>query len=176
MRKIPPKLDEIGLWDYALRLLAHRPYSVGELERKLALRADSGTTVAAAIAKLSEYGLADDVKFAETFAGSRLRNRGFGRSRVLQELRARCVPQSLANEVVEKAFAGTDEAQLIERYLARKYRGKDLTRVLQERKNLAAAYRNLRIAGFSSSTSLMVLKRFSQMAETCGDAEPSEEY
>jgi regulatory protein len=175
-RKTPPKLGESSLWDYALRLLAHRSYSVGELKRKLSLRADSATTAAATVAKLREYGLADDAKFAETFAGSRLRNRGFGRSRVLQDLRARRVSQSLANEVVEKAFAGTDEIQLVERYLARKYRGKNLTEFLQEGKNLAAAYRRLRTAGFSSANSLTVLKRFSQMAESCDDPEVPEEY
>ncbi len=130
MRKMPPKLDESGLWDYALRLLAHRSYSMGELKRKLSLRANSATAVVATVAKLREYGLADDTKFAETFAGSRLRNRGFGRSRVLQELRGRCVSQSLANEVVEKAFAGTDEIQLIERLFGAKISREESDRVL----------------------------------------------
>ena len=176
IRKAPPKLDEKGLWEYALRVLARRSHSIGELKRKLSLRANSAATVNATVAKLREYGLADDAKFAETFAGSRLQNRGFGRSRVLQELLARRVAKPIANEVIEKTFAGTDEIELIERYLSRKYRGKNLAEFLQEEKNLAGAYRRLRMAGFSSGASMTVLKRFSRMAESCEEPEAPEEY
>ncbi len=176
IRKTPPKLDENGLWEYALRLVAHRAHSVGELKTKLSVRAQSAQAVTATITKLQEYGLADDAKFAETFAASRLQNQGFGRSRVLEELRARRVPQSLANEGVEKTFAGTDETELIERYLGRKYRGKDLAAFLQEEKNLASAYRRLRTAGFSSNASLAVLKRFSRLSDKFEGSEAPEGY
>ncbi|MBV8812224.1 MAG: regulatory protein RecX [Acidobacteriaceae bacterium] len=176
IRKTPQKLDENALWEYALRLVARRSHSISELKTKLSIRAHSTQAVNATIVKLGEYGLADDAKFAETFAGSRLQNQGFGRSRVLRDLGARRVSQSLASQAVEKTFAGTDETKLIERYLTRKYRGKDLAAFLQAEKNLAAAYRRLRNAGFSSGASLKVLKRFSQLPDNFEDPESSEEY
>jgi regulatory protein len=163
-RRIPSKLDESGLWDYALRVLARRAYSSGELKQKLAARAERYSDVDATMVKLREYGFADDRKFSESFAGSRLQNQGFGRLRVLSELRSRRIAPAIAASAVEKAFAGTDELRLIQNFLERKYRGKDLAQFLQEEKNLASAYRRLRTAGFSSTGSITVLKRYSRRA------------
>ena len=54
---------------------------------------------------------------------------------------------------------------MIQRFLERRYRGKNLKEYLKEEKNLASAYRRLRTAGFTSSASLKVLKRFTQVSE-----------
>ncbi len=164
-RRIPSKLDDTQLWDYALRVLARRPHSTGELKQKLAARAKSQPDVDAALAKLREYGFADDAKFSEAFAGSRLQNRGFGRLRVLHELRSKRISPALAAQAVNKAFDGTDELQLIQNFLDRKYRGKDLKQFLQEEKNLASAYKRLRTAGFSSHASITMLKRYSRKTD-----------
>lgn len=173
-RRAPKKLSADELWDYALRLLAGRPYSAGELRQKLSRRAVSPADVSAALNKLKEYGLADDVKFSETFAASRLQNEGFGRFRVLRDLRGRRVSATVAEQAVSKTFAGKDELDLVERFLARKYRGKDLHAFLQEEKNLASAYRRLRTAGFSSSASLGALKRHSNRVDDWSEPEEEE--
>lgn len=161
-RRILSKLNQAELWEYALRVLARRAYSAGEMKQKLALRAQSPAEVEATMSKLREYGFADDIKFSETFAGTRLRNQGFGRIRVLHELRSKRIPAAIATNAVEKAFDGTDELQLIQNFLERKYRGKNLNQFLQEKKNLASAYRRLRNAGFSSSASITILKRYAR--------------
>jgi regulatory protein len=49
---------------------------------------------------------------------------------------------------------------LIEAFLARKYRARNLTVLLSEEKHLASAWRRLRYAGFSAGNSLRVLKRY----------------
>jgi regulatory protein len=165
VRRTPNKLDETELWDYALRVLGRRAHSTAELKRKLALRAKSPSDVDATLTKLREYGFADDRKFSETFAGSRLQNQGFGRLRVLHELRSKRIAPTVAEQAVDKAFAGTDELQLIQNFLDRKYRGKNLAQFLQEEKNLASAYRRLRTAGFSSNGSLTILKRYSRKTD-----------
>jgi SOS response regulatory protein OraA/RecX len=116
------------------------------------------------LTKLREYGFADDEKFSEAFAQSRLRNQGFGRARVLRDLQTKRVSPNTAAEAIEKTFAGTSEAELIDGFLARKLRGKDLTVFLKEEKNLASTYRKLRIAGFTSSASLSALKRHAKHA------------
>jgi regulatory protein len=66
---------------------------------------------------------------------------------------------------VDAAYKDTDEVTLIEGFLARKYRGKNLKTLLAEPKHLASAYRKLRTAGFGSSTSIRVLKKFAAAAE-----------
>lgn len=153
------KLDQGGLWDYALRILARKAYSAGEIRQKLTLRAASVSDVPAILTKLREYGFADDEKFSEAYAQSRLRNEGFGRSRVLRDLRNKRVTPKVAELAIEKTFAGTSEAELIDNFLARKYRSKNLTEFLKEQKNLASAYRKLRVAGFTSNGALTALKR-----------------
>ncbi len=172
--RIPKKLSPEALWEYALRVLGDRAYSASELRQKLRRRAESPDDVNATMSKLREYGLADDKKFSEVFAASRLANAGFGQFRVLQELRSKQVTPAIAEQAVAGAFAGTDEKELAEKLLLRKYRGKDLPVFLSEEKNLASAYRRLRTAGFSSAATLSVLKRYSHRAEECEPADDSE--
>jgi len=173
-RAKPKKLDEDGLWSYALRALGQRAHSANELKQKLAQRAQSPGVLSATLAKLREYGFTDDAKFSEAFAARRLQNEGFGRYRVLRDLRSRRVAPALAEQAVEKAFSGTDEQDLIQQFLTRKYRGKDLTSFLSEEKNLASAYRRLRTAGFSSGRVLSVLKRYTRKAEDWSELEAEE--
>jgi regulatory protein len=165
LRGKPKKLDSGGLWDYALRVLGQRAHSANELRQKLSKRSESAADVTAVMGKLREYGLTDDTKFSEAFASSRLQNRGFGRFRVLRDLRSKRVSGNIAEAAVEKTFAGTNEAELIQRFLDRKYRGKKLEEFLKEEKNLASVYRRLRTAGFSSSNSLSILKRYAHQVE-----------
>ncbi len=161
----PNRLNAEQLWEYALRILAIRPYSEGELRQKLAARAETAADIPATMSRLQEYGLADDRKFSETFASGRLQNKGFGRLRVLRDLRAKRVEGVVAEQAVSHAFAGVDEQELASAYLERRYRGKNLAAFLSEEKNFASAYRRLRTAGFSSSSSLSVLKRYARAVE-----------
>lgn len=170
----PVKLDDIGLWDYALRILSRKAYSAGEIRQKLSLRAAPGTNVPAVLTKLKEYGFADDEKFSETFAQSRLRNQGFGRARVLRDLQTKRVAPKVAQQAIEKTFEGTSEAELIDNFLARKYRTKDLPVFFKEEKNLAAAYRKLRLAGFTSTSTIAALKRHSKHSIDWEGAEDAE--
>lgn len=173
-RRAPRKLNSDELWDYALRILAQRPNSSSELKKKLSRRADSKSSLTIVLEKLREYGLADDVKFSEAFATARLQNRGFGPSRVLRDLRAKQVAPRVAQDAIDKTFAGTDETELARRFLERKYRGKDPTQLFKEEKDLAAAYRRLRMAGFSTGASISALKSYSKRAEELQDLPEAE--
>lgn len=164
-RRQPKKLDVDGLWNYALGLLQKRAYSIGELKQKLRLRAETASALEETLAKLRTYNFTDDQKFSEAFAASRLESKGFGPARVLHDLRARRVAGAVAERAVNSAFAGKDERQLVENFLARKYRGKNLAEFLAEEKNLASVYRRLRTAGFGSRVVLDALKRHREFAE-----------
>ena len=89
----PPRLDAAALWDYAVRALAARAHSSGELRVKLERKAEKRSDVDATLARLKEYRYLDDRKFAESFAAARLENRQFGKNRVLRDLRERRSPR-----------------------------------------------------------------------------------
>jgi regulatory protein len=172
-RKTKP-LDEEALMNYALRLLGGRAHSLGELKEKMRLRAERPEGVQRVLARLKEAGYVDDRKFAENYAAARLENQGFGKMRVLRDLRQRRVAPQLAEQVTERTFQATDETELIEAFLKRKFRGKQLGPFLRDPKNLAAAFRRLRYAGFSSGPAIRVLKRYSSQADELEGLETEE--
>jgi len=175
----PPRKPKIlgpeELWNYSLRLLAQRPYSFAELKTKLSRRSDSPVVVTDTLSKLREYGMADDEKFSEAFASSRLQNDGFGQARVLRDLRAKRVPPAVAEKAVAKTFEKTEESELALQFLQRKYRNKDLGALLKDEKQFASAYRRLRVAGFSSPVSLSLLKRYAKDTAEWIEPEPEED-
>ncbi len=164
-KRQPQPLDRDKLLNVALRALGGRAHSLGELREKLRRRTQNDEDVDAVIAKLKEAGYLNDRRFAENYAAARLQNQGLGKMRVLRDLRQRRVAPKLAEQVTEKTYEQTDEANLIEEFLRRKYRGKQLNTFLSEEKNLAGAFRRLRYAGFSAGQSIRVLKRFASQPE-----------
>lgn len=164
-RQPAKKLDATSLQNYANNALAARALSSAELRRKLRAKAADPADIEPIIAKLAEYGALDDQKFAATYATYRKQNQGFGAQRVLRDLRTRNVDPEVAAQATSQAFAGSDEMQLIEDHLARKYRGKNLAEYLKEPKHLASAFRRLRTAGYSSANSMKVLRRYAEFVE-----------
>src|SRR5207253_613033 len=104
---------------------------------KLKRRAARPEDVDDVLARLKQSGYLNDQKFAESFATWRRDNAGLGKTRVVRDLLARRVAPALAKQVTERAYGEVDEIELIEQFLARKYRGKDLGALLSEEKNLA---------------------------------------
>ena len=164
-------LDENGLMAFAARALSARALTISELREKLKRRAAEPSDIDVVVARLKESGYLNDQRFAESYASWRRDDGGFGKTRVLRDLMARRVAPAVARKASEKAFEGADEIAMIEKFLDRKYRGKDLGALLKEEKNLAAAYRKLRISGFSTSNSVRVLKRYAEQAELLEDDE-----
>ena len=160
----------------ALVLLSGRALSVSELKEKHRRRAAQPSDIDDDILKHKDAGYLNDGRLAETFAAARIENQAFGRMRVLRDLRGRRVAPAVAEKAVADAFREVDEIALIERFLARKYRGRDLGALLKEERELASAYRKLRGAGFGMSNAIKVLKRYAAQAELLEDApEESEE-
>ena len=164
-------LDLDGLLNYAARALAGRAQTSSELREKLKRRAARREDVEEVMRRLKDSGFLNDKRFAESFARWRRENDGFGKARVLRDLMARRVAPSLARETADAAFRQVDEEAMIEQFLARKFRGKDLAALLGEEKHLASAYRKLRGAGFSAGNSIRVLKRYAAQAERLEDLE-----
>jgi regulatory protein len=148
-----------------VRALGARAHSVGELRQKLERRAQRAGDVPDVLARLKQCGYLDDKTYAEAVASWRLDSQGLGKARALSDLRKRRVAPSVAEKAVAKVYSESDEVALVESFLRRKYRNVALDKFLSEPKNLASAYRRLRVAGFSSANSLRVLKRFAREPE-----------
>jgi regulatory protein len=170
-----PRKDAAALWEYALRLLAGRAHSSGELREKLRLKAESAADVDPTIARLKDYGYLNDRKFAESFAAARLENEGLGKTRVLADLSRRRVAPAVAQQTVGKVYAEVDEEALAEEYVRRKFRMASKENLFQDEKQMASAYRRLVRAGFRSATAVAVLKRFAGDPDLLDGFEPPEE-
>jgi SOS response regulatory protein OraA/RecX len=169
--KKPKPLDLNGLMNYAAQALSARAQSLNEMRTRLKRRAAKPEDVAEVISRLKRAGLMDDSRFADSFANWRRENQGLGKARVVRDLMVRRVAPAVAQKAVDQAYAEVDETGLIESFLSRKYRGKNLGEILREPKNLASAYRKLRVAGFSSGNSIAVLKRYTAEAERLAEME-----
>lgn len=172
----PPKLlDRERLLEYAARALTSRGLSLNELRARLQKRAARKEDVPVVIAKLKEAGFLNDRRLADSIAGWRRDNQGLGKTRVMRDLMSRRIAPAVARQAVDAAYSGVDEVAMIEQFLERKYRGKNLGELLAEEKHLASAFRKLRLAGFSAGNSIRVLKRFAAEADRLEDFPEADE-
>ena len=168
-------LDLSKLWDYALKSVAARAQSTGQIRTKLRQRAELPQDVEATLEKLKEYGLLNDQQYAENFASARLENDGFGKQRALRDLAQRRIHPAVAANAVEQTYAGRDETALIEAFIRRRYRNADKEKLFQQDKDLASAFRRLRLAGFQSGNIVKVLKQFAAHPDKLDGVDVSDE-
>ena len=169
------RLNSEALWEYAVKTMARRAHSSGELRQKLRPRAERIEDVDATLARLKECGYLNDPQFAESYASARLQNQRFGKSRVLQDLRQRRVAPAVATKTIQKVYESVNETELIEEYIRRKFRLVSRENLFQDEKDLAAAYRRLQRAGFSSGNIMVALKKFARNPELLDDFTPPDE-
>ena len=174
-RKPPAKLEGEALFDYAVKYLAFRACSSEELKGKLRLKAARFEEIDGAIARLKDIGYLNDARFADNFAANRVENDGFGRMRVLSDLRAKRVSGNLADKAVEQAFEGKGESEMIDSFIERRMPSIWGKRQIGDERELARAYRRLRRAGFSSGGILTALKRMAARPELIDEPPPDEE-
>ena len=170
----PRKLAPGELFEYAVRSLAVRACTAAELAFKLRGRAANIADVDGTVLRLREIGYLNDERFAESFAGARVVNQGFGKSRVLSDLRARRVPPKLAEQAVEQALEGRVEAEMVDAYIARRMPSLAAGGKIEDQKKLASAWRRLRRAGFSPGASMAALKKLAARPEELEEPEEEE--
>lgn len=125
--------------DAALRLLATRPRSRRELERRLGAKGFPGPAVAGALERCEELGYLDDVEFAASHARDRIRLKPRGKLKILAELREKGVSEEDARTGIERAFRQEEatERELAVRILEKKWRGLGDRDPRKERRRLA---------------------------------------
>jgi len=109
-------------YNYALSLLAARPYSSSALRRKLGQKEYEAADADDAIRRLLDNGLLNDAKYAEQFARSKMLSTGASKRRLTQELyrkgiKADVATQAIANVVEQDEI---DPAAVIERVAKKK--------------------------------------------------------
>jgi len=167
--RVPPKLDNDKLWNYAARLLSGRAMTIGELQKKLAGRAEIAADVDDVLSRLKQMHIVNDRAFADTFTAVRRDGQGFGKGRVLRELANRKVPKLVAEAAVSQAYSEVDEVDHAVAFLKRKLRIGDPAEYFREPKHLRSAYRKLRYNGFSSNAAVKALRQWSSEADELVD-------
>jgi len=115
-------LTQPTAYNYALNLLAARPYTTRSLHRKLIQREYEAADADEAIRRLVANGLLDDAKYAEQYARSKILTTGASKRRVQQDLFRKGIKPELANEAIDAVIdqENIDPAALVERVARRK--------------------------------------------------------
>ncbi len=121
----------------AVKLLAAKPRSIGELRERLLEKAwTNEEAVDAALVKLKEYGYVDDERFAHGFASYRVRQKPVGRQRLARDLQLKKVPRETADEALRRVYEETPEEELITAAIAKRLRLRGRPETRQETKSL----------------------------------------
>ncbi len=89
----------------AYHLLSYRPRSEFEIRNRLRQKGFDTYCADRVIARLSELDMIDDRQFARSFVEGRIRAKGFGPSRIRQDLRKMGISPEIIEQTIEEAFA-----------------------------------------------------------------------
>ena len=122
----PRKLfTEAELYEYAVGALARRMRSVAELKRLLRNRVEADTEIGKTlveliVVRLKDQGYLNDTKYATAFSSYRRDNEKFGRTRVVNDLKAKGVHGDVIEKAVSSVYDDVKEEDLARAYLRRK--------------------------------------------------------
>ncbi len=139
----------------AVRALARRAYSRGELEARLRGNADEAE-VTAVLSRLAELNLLNDAQYAYNFALWRMKQDGWGPAKVLQSLLRRRVDAPLANAAVDRVRREIGDVCLLRNYL-NKYSSRHGTP--QDRTSIQRLISRLQRRGFPEEVIYSVLRQ-----------------
>ena len=115
-------MNRLSAYNYALNLLAARPYSTQTLRRKLTQKEYSAADADEAIRRLVDNGLLNDAKYAEQYARSKILMTGASKRRLQQELYRKGIKGELATTAIANVIEQEeiDPAVMIERVAVKK--------------------------------------------------------
>lgn len=136
-------------YSHAVRYLAARQHTVGELQEKLLRRFPPATTLLV-LKNLEESDFLNDGRYAQIFVESLKRYKDFGYYGIKAKLHQRKVPTEIAVAALEQFFTLEEEAQVARRFL------KKMIRRNRERYDQVA--RSLAAKGFRTEIVREILK------------------
>ena len=115
-------MNRVSAYNYALNLLAARPYATRALHRKLIQKEYSAADADEAIRRLVDNGLLDDAKYAEQYARSKMLATGASKRRLTQDLYRKGIKGDVAAAAIDNVVADEeiDTAAMIERVARKK--------------------------------------------------------
>ena len=119
----------------AVKLLAAKPRSVGELRERLLEKSwTNDAIVDLVLAKLLEYGYLDDQKFASDLAVSKLRQRPQGKRSLQQKLSRKKLDRETLDNAIASAFEKIPESNLIDKAIEKRLRLKGRPETREDKK------------------------------------------
>ena len=109
-------------YNYALTLLAARPYATRALQRKLIQKEYSAADADDAIRRLVDNGLLNDAKYAEQYARSKMVATGASKRRLQQDLYRKGIKGEVATEAIASVIESEeiDTAAVVEQVARKK--------------------------------------------------------
>jgi len=143
--KDPQKAKERTM-SRAVRLLAAKPRSVGELRDRLLEKTwTNSQIVTEVLQKLEEYKYLDDKQYAKDLAASKLRQKPQGKRKLKQAISQKKLDKETVEEAIDHAFEKMPETELIETAIEKRIR---LKGVPASREDIKKFYDHLMRQGF----------------------------
>lgn len=160
MKEAPDPLSSKAAYFLALRWLAARELSEGQVRERLERRGYAIQAIEPAIQRLLDGRTLDDRRAAIAVARTEAKIRSRGPRRIMGRLIAMRIDRDLAREVVQELFGEADEQGLLETTLEKRLRGNAarLKDPNERRKLLAYLIRQ----GFSASAASGLIRKRSR--------------
>lgn len=143
-------LTQQQAYQYALRLLTGRDYSVAALRGKLAARGAGEEDVTAICRQLQSEGWLDDRRYAGRFADSALKEGRFYGPRLRMEMRRKGFDAALVSEILGALLSDSDEVAEVRAVVSRRYPGFNFSAATDRDKRRAVTFLQRRGFGISS--------------------------
>lgn len=119
----------------AVKLLAAKPRSIGELRTRLLEKHwTNDEIVDSVIEKLKEYKYLDDDQFAGDLALSKLRQKPQGKRKLQQSLSRKQISRETMDRAIESAFEKMPESELLDQAIAKRVRLKGVPETREDKK------------------------------------------
>ena len=115
-------MNKPSAYNYALNLLAGRPYSTQALRKKMIQKEYEAADADDAIRRLVDNGLLDDAKYAEQYARSKMLSTGASKRRLTQDLYRKGIKGDVATSAIANVIADEeiDTAAVVEQVARKK--------------------------------------------------------
>ena len=161
---MPSKSSEsstpLRAYQYALRLLNARDYTVGRLREKLGSKGFISADSDDALSRLVAEGWVNDRRFAERFAESAMASGRYYGTRLRQEMRRRGLAPELVAEVLGALAPEHDECQDMRIVFQRRFSGFSFDTASDKEKRRVIGYLMRRGFGYPAVMRLLKLSEY----------------
>ncbi len=138
------------VYQYALRLLSGRDYTVAKMRHKLAAQEVVEQGLETVVSRLQREGWLNDMRYAERFAESALSSGRYYGVRLRLEMRRRGFSEEVVHETLAPLLAESDEISEVRSAAERRYPGFSYSAASDRDKRRVVGFLQRRGFGFSA--------------------------